>query len=70
MMSAEEIRAIRARWGMTQDQFAHALGISDRSRVSDMENGRRKVRPTLEKLIRATDAAREIVEEVRGDDEP
>lgn len=56
-MSGEEMRAIRSGWGMTQDAFAKAMGISSRERVSDMELEKRPIRITLARLIRLTDRA-------------
>ena len=40
----ERIRALRKRLGLTQDEFAEAMGYGSNSRISELENG--KVEPT------------------------
>lgn len=68
-MTGQEMRAVRKRWRMTQEEFAAKLGIGDRAHVSHMETGARKVRATLEMLILATPPPPEPIRKVRTKEE-
>ena len=50
-MEPKEIRSIRSKWNLTQEQLAAALGYSDRARVSDLETGKSKTTKTIELLL-------------------
>lgn len=47
------IREIRKRNGMTQEEFAHLLGYSDKSMIAHLENGDNEM--TYEKILLLTD---------------
>lgn len=51
-MTPQELRAIRERLGLTQTQFADALGIAKNS-VWRMENGRQIITERTAKQVRA-----------------
>lgn len=38
-MTKEEFKALRKRMGMTQKEFAHKLGFTERVRVTSIESG-------------------------------
>lgn len=48
-----KIREIRKRNGMTQEEFAHLLGYSDKSMIAHLENGDNEM--TYEKILLLTD---------------
>lgn len=50
-MSAQEIKSIRSKMGMTQTEFADALGVSQMA-VSHWENGLRRPSGSAEILIK------------------
>jgi len=70
-MTGDELKALRQRWGMTQEKFARVLEIPDRCRVSDLELGKRKIKPWLEKMIRLITPAMERARKrgMAGDDQ-
>lgn len=49
-MTAAEFRAARGRLGMTQKQFAEALGVAQ-AQVSQIETGKREPSRTVDKLV-------------------
>lgn len=54
------VKAAREAAGWTQDQVAAALGLNDRQSVSDIENGKRVLRP--DELVLLTDALERDIE--------
>lgn len=52
-MQADDLKAIRAGLGMSQQAFADALGMS-RKAVNEMENGKAAIEARTEKLIDAS----------------
>ena len=56
-MQPDELKALRKGQGMTQDQFAAALGIS-RKVVNEMENGKAAIERRTELAARYLAAAR------------
>ena len=48
-----KVRSAREARGWTQEQLTEALGLNDRQSVSDIENGKRALKP--EELVRLTD---------------
>jgi len=65
-MTGTEMRAIREAWGMTQAQFARAMGLGARTRVSEMEAGKRRIRGPLVKLIRLSERTQQIIKQMEG----
>ena len=49
----ERIREIHKRNGLTQDEFAHLLGYSDKSMIAHIENGDNEM--TYEKMLLLVD---------------
>jgi DNA-binding transcriptional regulator YiaG len=64
-MTPEEFRAIRKRWGVSQQQFGETLGVGGETKdgpktsISRYERGEVPIRPTLAKLTRCLDQGRE-----------
>jgi DNA-binding transcriptional regulator YiaG len=54
-MNPREIRALRERLGMTQQQFAFRLGLATRGAVTRLENGTRKPTGPVAELLRLLD---------------
>lgn len=54
------VKAARETLGWTQDRLAEALGLNDRQSVSDIENGKRVLKP--EELVTLTDAMDKDIE--------
>ena len=50
------VKSLRQRLGLTQEQFAHAVGVTF-STVNQWENGRRRPQPFLLKRLREMEAA-------------
>lgn len=51
LMKPHNIRALRDRLQMTQEQFAQALGLADKHTVSKLENGSRRPGGALAVLL-------------------
>ena len=62
----ERIRALRKRLGMTQDDFAAALGYSRKQSVSDLENGKMEPSGPAAELLRHLDAHGPLPSDPRG----
>ena len=52
----EKIKDLRARLGMTQGEFAEAMGYGSNTRVSELENGRREPSGPASRLLDHLDA--------------
>lgn len=51
-MTSSELRRIRKGLGLTQTQFAHLLGYTHYSRISQMETEKENIPKTTERLAR------------------
>lgn len=54
------VKAAREARGWTQDQLTHALGLNDRQSVSDIENGKRSLKP--DELLQISDLLNRDIE--------
>jgi transcriptional regulator with XRE-family HTH domain len=50
-MTGQEVRHLRRSWGMTQRELARVLGVSSQAKISQYENDRRPVPPTVRRLL-------------------
>jgi DNA-binding transcriptional regulator YiaG len=52
-MDPTEIRAQRKGLGLTQSQMAHVMGYGDRTRITEIENGRNNPSKSAVRLLKA-----------------
>lgn len=57
-MTPEDFKAIRQRLGLSLNELAGALGLSDKRTVDEIERGKRACSGPVAKLMRLWDAGR------------
>jgi transcriptional regulator with XRE-family HTH domain len=67
-MDSSELFSIRQKLGWTQQNVADFLRIGDRTRVSEMESGKRRIRYTEAVLLRLLVKGRLDPEDLEDDD--
>ena len=51
-MTPEQLKELRTKYGLSQENLAELLGYKDKSSISRLESGERSINPRQELLIR------------------